>query len=189
MEDQLPYLGPRSLSSMAMERILLLDISTPSSSIPATLLEDIIILRTCEGTYRMSSSSARQHNLTTQTTQPLPLPHIISSRNISVTKPDPGTWQIEGLFDEEGIITLALGRYTGNDQKYVCWIDGSSIKIAVILDEDTDDDSEDSEDTNDDTDILELKLELRFKIETLELKIFFKTANKIDVVENMYVKM
>ena len=101
MEDQLPYLGPRSLSSMAMERILLLDISTPSSSIPATLLEDIIILRTCEGTYRMSSSSARQHNLTTQTTQPLPLPHIISSRNISVTKPDPGTWQKDCLMKRE----------------------------------------------------------------------------------------
>ena len=166
-----PISSPLSLHSLSMEAILKNEIPTTHlSMLPTTLLEDILFLKKCEGTYHLTSYSESYVSLPARA--PLPLPEFNPFgppvSKVVVARHGPGTWS----WSLDGYI-FSLGREIGS----VCWVEGSTIKAHLEI-------------KNQRTNQMELFiLEYNFEATGLECNFIHRTEENEKIVKGKYVKM
>ena len=127
--------SPLSLKSLATQAIITQDIPTPPFSLPSNLLEDLDTIKTCEGTYQLTSFSAKYFNILTK--KPLPMAKTglfvwaLPDRELTVTREGVDTWRTGFSSWLVYVKGLRLGRESNTSTKSVCWLDGSTFKKFI----------------------------------------------------------
>ena len=178
--------NPLSLSSLSMEAILKGEFSSRDLSfLPNTLLDDILALQNCEGTYSIKSYSENfqslpgaPFSLEVHVDRQFPWSwacrHLVTPASLVVARQAPGSWSVG-----HGELVLGRGIWSlfGLTGEFVCWLEGTTIRKAEEIQE------------NQQENVFRIFTEVKFRADELEIKSTIKTEEMEKIVKAKYVKV